>query len=572
MATRPRNESGHAVTHPRAEAATSRRQFLSLMGLGAAAAGGGTFFTGCGRRAHASGTATSAAEVSAVLPRYRPMVLLEPDIPGEGPIPNGYLRYPAQLVRVIHDKPGKSGRSIKTLSAAWGPIPPGLGRNSYLDAVNAQLGIAVNPSVLDGGTYADKLSAVLGARDVPDLLSAPSWEIDKIPRFAQAVKALFADLTEYLKGDAVDAYPLLATLPTAAWQYSVWGGRLAAVPYPTTGPFPWALFYRKDLTDRAGTTAPTSIDELYEFGKKMTDRGRGVWAFGNVFFMMQMFFKCPSCKTGWRKKRGGGLEFKYEIPEYRQAVEFTRRLYREGLVHPDLVANRQADAKQLFNAGRMIACEDGLGAWRGMQSEQAKVTPGYNIQPVAIFSAVGGEPLAWGSSAPIFYTFVKKGLGKERTEELLRVLDWCAAPFGSSEYELSLFGVEGKHFTRADDGSPVPTDLGRNELGGNPPYTLLGGRVPVEFGTADVPNYVRDLLAYTRTACRYIERDLFEGIKVELPASYSKILVSTEDKLSDIVRGHRPLGDLDSIVREWRATGGDECRAFLEKTLTANGR
>ncbi len=371
--------------------------------------------------------------------------------------------------------------------------------------------MSVNPSLQDGNGYADKLSAILGARDVPDLLSAPAWEIDKIPRFSQAVKALFADLTPYLKGDGVDAYPMLATLPTVAWQYAVWGGRIAAIPFPSDGPFPWALFYRKDLTDRAGLAAPTTIDGLLEFGRRMTDPSKGVWAFGNVFDMVQMFFKCPHVKGGWRKKPGGGLAYKYEIPEYRQALEFTARLYKEGLVHPDLVASTGGDAAQLFNAGKIIAYEDGMGAWRGSQSEQGKVTPGYNMQPVAIFSAVGGEPLAWGGADPIFYTFVKKGLGQERTEELLRVLDWCAAPFGSMEYELNLYGVEGRHFTRGADGSPVPTDLGRKELAAQ--YTLLGGRVPAVVGAADVPHFVQDLLGYLRATVRYLEPDLFAGIK-----------------------------------------------------------
>ena len=540
------------------------------MGLSAAAAVGGNVAAGCGRHSGSQGAATNADEVSAVLPKYTPMELLKPDIPGEGAIPNGYLRYPSRLVQATSGRPGSSGQIVKTMSAYWGPTPPGLGRNSFLDAINDQLGVTINPSVQDGNGYADKLSAILGARDVPDLLSAPAWEIDKIPRFSQAVKALFADLTPFLKGDAIDSYPMLGTLPTAAWQYAVWGGRVAAIPFPPDGPFPWALFYRKDLTDHAGVATPATIDGLYDFGKRMTNPSRGVWAFGNVFDMVQMFFKCPHGKGGWRKKSGGGLEFKYEIPEYRQALEFTARLYKEGLVHPDIVASKGGDAAQLFNAGKMIAYEDGLGAWRGTQSEQAKVTPGYNMQPMPIFSAVGGEPLAWGGTEPIFYTFVKKGLGQGRTEGLLRVLNWCAAPFGCKEYELGAYGVEGKHFTRAADGSPVPTDLGRREIAGQ--YTSLGGRVPAVVGTADVPNFVQDLLGYLRATIQYLEPDLFTGIKLELPANYSRLLVTTEDKINDVLRGRRPLGDLDPIVKEWRTTGGDEGRAFLEKTLASNGR
>jgi putative aldouronate transport system substrate-binding protein len=543
------------------------------MGLGTAAAVGGSgLLSGCGKRASAQGAATNADAILAIVPKYLPIELAKPDMPGEGPIPNGYLRYPTPLVRAITDKPGTSGRVIRAMSPSWGPIAPGLGRNSFVDAVNAELGVPVNPSVQDGNSYADKLSAILAARDIPDLLSAPSWEVDKIPRFSQAVKALFADLTDDLRGDSITAYPMLASLPTTAWQYSVWGGRLAAVPFPKSGPFPWMLFYRKDLTDQAGVEAPKTIDEFYAFGKKMTNAGKGVWAFGNIFEMVQMFFRCPNCKTGWRKSAGGGLEHKYEIPEYRQSLEFSARLYKEGMIHPDIVASKGGDAKQLFNAGKMIAWRDGPGAWRGMQSEQARVTPGYNIQPVPLFSAVGGEPVAWGDLEPVFYTFIKKGLGKERTQEILRVLNWCAAPFGSQECELNQYGVEGKHFTRAADGSPIPTDLGHKEIDAVPQYNALGGRAPVEFATADVPNYVPQLLAYTRTTIGYLERDLFKGIKVELPANYSKLIENTEDKISDILRGRRPLGDLSQIVSDWRKTGGDEGRAFLEKTLAANGR
>jgi putative aldouronate transport system substrate-binding protein len=565
--SRSRTLPDRFVTSPRGRKPShSRREFINAAVAGAAVA----LVGGCRTRKRSAGASATAEQVRDVLPVRQPLVLIEPDVPSEGEIPAGFLRYPSRLVRVITEKPGRSSEPIRSMSPAWGPTPPGRGRNSFLDAVNAELGVPVAPSVQDGNTFAAKLSAVLGARDVPDLLSAPSWEIAKIPRFSQAVSALFADLTEHLRGASVLAYPMLATLPTAAWQHSVWSGRLAAVPYPTDGPFPWALFYRKDLCDRAGIEAPKSIDELYRFGVRMTDPSRGVWAFGNVFQMLQMIFKCPGSGGGWRRKLGGGLEHKFELPEFGQALEFTARLYREGLVHPDIVASSGSDQKQLFNAGKLIACQDGLGMWRGTQSEQQRITPGFNVQPVPLFSAVGGDPLAWVGQEPIFYTFVKKGLGHERTRELLRVLDWCAAPFGSVEHELNQYGVEGQHFTRSSDGSPLATELGRRELADQ--FRLLGGRVPSLVGTADVPHFVSDLLGYSRATYAYREPNPFSGIKLELPATFSRGIVSTEDKLNDIVRGHRPLADLTRIVDEWRLAGGDDARAFLEKVLSDNGR
>jgi putative aldouronate transport system substrate-binding protein len=507
-----------------------------------------------------------------LLPSHKPLVLLPPDLPGDGPIPDGYLRYPARLVKVVSDKPGRgsAGPPVKSMTAVWGPTPPGLGRNSFVAAVNRELGLTMAPSTQDGLTFANKLSAMLGARDIPELLSVPSWEVDKIPRFSQAVKALFADLTEYLQGDRVNTYPLLATLPTPAWQFSVWGGRLAAVPFPSDLPFPWALFYRKDLCDQAGIEAPRTIDEFYRFGKKLTNPGKGVWAFGEVFQMLQMFFKCPGSMGGWRKTRGGGLEFKYETAAFRDALEFTTRLNREGMIHPEVIATNGNDASQLFNSGKLIAHQNGMGAFRPTVGEQRKITRGFDMQPMPVFSAEGGEPLVWAAERPIFYPFLRRDLGKARTEELLRVLDWCAAPFGSQEFELNRYGVEGSHFTRAPDGSPVQTDLGRKELAEQ--FQLLGGRVPVQLESADAPGVVNDTLRYARHALRYREPDLFQGIKLELPANYAKLLVGTEEKITDIVRGRRPVSDLAQIVSEWRRAGGDEGREFMEKVLSDNGR
>ena len=428
----------------------------------------------------------------------------------------------------------------------------------------------VNPSVQDGNTYANKLSAILGARDVPDVLSTPYWEVDKIPRFSDAVKALFTDLTPYLQGESVKRFPRLATLPTSAWQYCAWGNRLMAIPFPTSGPFPWAMFYRKDITDKLGIEPPKTIDELYRFGKKLTNPNKNVWAFGDTFEMIQMYFKVPSLETGWRKKPGGGLEFKYETQEYKQALEFTARLYKEGLVHPELVASRGADSNQLLKSGHILMLRDGMGMWLATQREQQKIDPDFNIQPLPVFSAVGGDPFVWANEKPVFYTFIRKGLSKDRIKEILGVLDWCAAPFGSYEYELNQWGIEGKHFTRAPDHSPIQSDLGREEIADQ--FRMIGGRAPVTVGTSEVPNYVPDSRAYSEDAVQYLEKNVFSGIKLEYPPTYSKLIIATEDKLTDVVRGRRPLSDLEGIVNEWRRSGGDVGRAFFEKALEANGR
>lgn len=550
---------------------TSRRAFLRLVGYSVTAAAGAGLLGGCGDKAAEGGATQKLDALAGVLPEAGPPPagIPRPDIISTRPVADGYTRFPGALVDAVAQQPGAGGKPVSAMTPAWGPAPPSGADNSYLTAINAKLGTPVEFSVQDGNTYAEKLGAILGARDVPDLLCVPGWEVAKLARFGDAVQALFEDLTPFLQGTAVKTYPMLATLPAGAWRNACWNGRLMAVPNPTDNPFPFVLFYRKDLLGKAGVGPPASIEELHATGKAVTDERKGVWAFDNIFAMVQMFHKAPGSKDGWRLRSDGTPEFKYETQEFRQAAEFMAKLYTEGLVHPDVVASRGADAKQLLQSGKILFKQDGMGMWQPMQAEQQNVTPGFDVAPVPLFAAAGGSPLAWGDDEPISYTFVKKGLGKERVEEILRVVNWCSAPFGTNEYNLREFGVEGKQHTRGPDG-PVKTDLGFKEIQNQ--YFFISGRSPVVQPTPQTPKYVTDMLAYANASVTNIEKDPWDGLKFEMPAKYKAGLVPSDDQINDILRGRRPMSELDAVVKEWRANGGDEAREMLGKALADAGR
>ncbi|MEV6817077.1 sugar ABC transporter substrate-binding protein, partial [Micromonospora sp. NPDC051296] len=268
-------------------------------------------------------------------------------------------------------------------------------------------------------------------------------------------------------------------------------------------------------------------------------------------------------------KSDGTPEFKYETPEFRQALEVMAKIYQDGLVHPDLVASKGADSVQLFaKNGAIVFKQAGFGFWQGAQAEHQKVNAKLNIQPVPIFSATGGDPLVWGDDEPISYTFVKKGVGKERVEELLRIMNWCSAPLGSQEAQLRDFGVEGQHHTRTPNG-PAKTDLAWKEIANQ--YFFISGRNPTVGPFPDTPNFVRDALGYSNEMVKYLEKDPWDGVKLEMPAAYKANQVPTEDKFTDVLRGRRPLSDVDAIVQEWKASGGEEARRLLADSLPKAG-
>jgi putative aldouronate transport system substrate-binding protein len=129
--------------------------------------------------------------------------------------------------------------------------------------------------------------------------------------------------------------------------------------------------------------------------------------------------------------------------------------------------------------------------------------------------------------------------------------------------------VEGKHHTMTPAG-PVKTDLAFKEIVNQ--YFFISGRNPTVGPSPDTPNYVQEALAYSNEMVKYLEADPWDGLKLERPAKYKASQVPTEDKFTDVLRGRRPMSDVDSILTQWKAEGGEEMRALLAKSLSDAGR
>ncbi|WBQ03658.1 extracellular solute-binding protein [Kribbella sp. CA-293567] len=547
---------------------TNRRTFLSLLGAGAAVTAGGVTLSGCSSGDSGSsvnGRAETEDKLGGLLPKYIAYDGVKPDLPGENGGAPGFTKYPATLQRAVPDKPVKSGKEVTAMTPLWAPLPPGLGSNTYFDANNERIGAPVRFNILSGNDYGDKLGPLLASGNVPDLLCVPGWNISGLTRFGQAADKLFEDLTPYLAGDKVAAYPLLANLPTRAWAYGVWNSQLKAVPFPSTG-FPWALFYRKDIFDQVGAAPPKTADELLALGKQLTDARANRWAFGGITDEIQRAFGVPS---GWRKDSSGKLVHKVETPEFEEAIAFVRKVFQNGYVHPTVVGNKATDEKPLFEGGQLVIRQDGLGAWPESLQRQSSINPKFDMQPIAPFAHDGGTPITWGGDPAGIFTFVKKGLGKDRIAELLGVLNYTAAPFGTEENQLYSYGVEGKHYTRQSSGAPKLTALGQKEVATT--YTFLGGR-PEAITQSEYPGYVEAMNAWGNNAAKLREPNLFEGIRVEQPSKMAALAQPFDDKLQDIYRGRRPVSELKVAVKEWQTNGGNEGRDFYAKVLSDNGR
>ncbi|MEU5718680.1 extracellular solute-binding protein [Streptomyces sp. NPDC020403] len=552
------------MTPNSSSAAPSRRSFLASGAFAAVAvAGGAPLLAACGGSGSGSagkeGTTTGKA-LKKVLPSYVPSNLVQPDVPGVNGSSPGFTKLPDPLVASVKSAPGK-GSSFRVMTPLWGTVPKK--DNPYYTAVNKAVGAKLSFDPQDGNTYQDKIGAVLAGSDLPDVMTIPGWNMQG--QIRNAITARFADLGPYLAGDAVKKYPNLANIPTGAWQYSVFGGKLRGLPMPNPV-IGNAFFYRKDLIGSGAL--PASAEDLLAFGKEYTAPKSKVWAFDDLWTCIQKVFGLlPDAPHYW-KLEGGKLVHKIETQEYREALAFARKLHEGGYIHPDAEANKDADSKIRFTSGHVLMYNDGTGGWKGMVTEQAVANPKFDMQALDFFAADGGKPVLWQDDPAGIFTFINKNLPKEKIEEFLGIADFAAAPYGTEEFMLTNYGVQGAHY-KVEGGVPTFTPKGIEEA--QPATLLYIASPPHTIAFPDEPQLVKDYAGWMARQAPHVRKPLFFGMQVVEPQRYASLYTPFDDLQKDIRRGRKKVSDVDAAVTTWKNSGGDQLRDWYQELLDKNG-
>lgn len=539
----------NSIRRPGPPVGPSRRTFLAVAG-GLTATG----LAGC-----VSGDPTALAEanfpadVSALLPDYVALDAVPPDIEGENGSTPGYTTYPTDRPRTVDGVAG-TGMALTLMVPSWSAVRSNLS-NSFTQALDGALGSTLRYQMTTGNDYRDKQAAVFASPDnVADWVSVFGW--NPPPQFDLAAESLFEDLTPWLAGDAVTRWPNLANLPTAAWQFGIFRGALYGIPVQGETVTD-ALYYRSDIFDELGLEPPQTAEQLLEVARALTDADNGRWACNDLSIAVpNLMYGVP---PDWRVQ-DGALQYRWETEEYRESLALQRQLFAEGLAHPDAVAGA-GDAKQRFTSGAVALHYDGVGAWGEMAVTLAE--GGGSIAPLSGLSAGGREPMRYRGSAANFFSFLRKA-EPDRIEELLNVANFLAAPFGSAEWEMVNFGVEGVHFDRDENGIPVPTEALVEEHPGVLSTLVTGPLAKYDFGN---PDFVPAYCAWTAAEAALAVEGPFFGYQVIRPPEFTALDQPLYDLEADIIRSRRDLSDLDTEVDVWRRAGGDRMREYFGSVL-----
>lgn len=543
----------------------SRRTVLRSVAAGGAAAAVPGLLTACSTSSGDSNVSNAGKEL-APWPAYRAAAGPKPDLaPTDAGVQAGYTSYPADLVKSVARTPG-DGSTVKVMSVSFGTPPKPASANRFWAAVEKALGVRIEYTIVSQADYQKKMATVMAADadTLPDIINLFSGFV--LPREAEFVQRRAEDLTPFLSGEAITDYPNLAGIPTHAWRdMGRIGGRLYGIPLER--PLPGStLWLNQGMFADAGMKEGWTSDDFAAVAKRATSgRTYALGAANGSLFGNAVHSAAHNAPQNWAVTKDGTFLPACADERYKASIAFQARLRKDGCYHPDATSISQIDLTTLYYNGTVGSMQDGFGAYLPKYRE----APDGMTPAAALPYSVGGEPGGIVAARRSFgYTVLKKAK-KERIELLLRVLDHLAAPFGSQEWELVHYGVEGTHFTRGKDGSPEPTRLGETENNTNLPLKYLAEGPQVLF-VPGRPDAVRALHTWQRKVVPHAVRDASFGLQSRTRNSQGTTLKALlDDTVTGIVAGRLPLTEWDAAVKTWRSRGGDRMAEEFAKDHAA---
>jgi putative aldouronate transport system substrate-binding protein len=280
---------------------------------------------------------------------------------------------------------------------------------------------------------------------------------------------------------------------------------------------------------------------------------------------MLMVFGVPN---NWTLDSSGKLIKDYETEQYRAAVGYARDLWAAGVFHPDSRTLTGTTLSTALRGGQAVVASHSFGALIAQWSLLASENPAARLRVIHPFSADGKtKPIYHTGPSNFGISLIKKG-SDDRVKLLLRVLNYIASPFGSQEYTLLNYGLEGVHYNRDANGVPALTEKGRAEVLST--WKYITNNPQVLFSPDRSQDYATNIQADEKAMADVAIADPTLGYFSATYSGQQALLDQAfNDGINDVVVGRSPLSDIDGLVSAWRNNGGDKSRAEYQEAIAA---
>lgn len=552
---------------------TFRPSRRAAFGIGATAFAV-TSLAACSSGGGGGGGTSGFEEQELQLPTY-----VEPPVP-EGGIASEVEGMPMiftaplkEYFKSVEEVPG-SGSEVKTFQVLWAAPPRPREQNDYWQELENRLNVTFNPTLTASDGYNDKLSTTVASGDIPDL----SFIQDNDPIGQRALQdGAFADLSEVLAGDNILQWPNLANVASNAWQVSSKNGHIYGVPnenpYLTNFPIIRADLMRMAGHDSMGTTADEWLQVMTDIGALKQAHGKQIWGMAGINGTAQAMFEWMfRAGTTWQVDDAGKVINVLQTEAFEKVMEFENKLWEAGVIHPDGIGG---DLPDMFTPGQIALSVDSFSGFFGnpIIGQVVEATPEAELEFFVPPAFDGGDLVIqrddgyWG----IVAISAAAAEDEERMHELLNILNYWRAPFGSEENLFITTGTEGVNYEFGPDNEITP--LGNEQadsdrlalqwLGAfaSPTYSIPGS----------LTDYVDNFKSTMETLISATVPNPIAGIVAPSAASLNAKLDSLNtDYRNGFITGRRPLSEMQAYRDAWLQGGGqtlcDEYTEALDKT------
>ena len=180
----------------------------------------------------------------------------------------------------------------------------------------------------------------------------------------------------------------------------------------------------------------------------------------------------------------------------------------------------------------------------------------------------GAKPGMQRAKGAWAYTALRKTT-PDRIKLILRMLNYLASPFGTKEYELTHFGVEGTHFERNATGDPIPTPLGLVESNVNLPLKYLCDAPQVLYLPGHPDDVKRNRAWQQKVAPMLVPNPRF-GLQSQTGNRVGAAIDQLRtDTIGSVIAGRKPMSAWDDTVKKMRGQGLDTIAEEYAKAYAA---
>lgn len=478
---------------------------------------------------------------------------------GEGPTPAGTAK--GKSVSIVVNRLGMN-------------FPAGTDENNnpYLSFIEDRTGLDLNVIAPPEEVYEEKVNLTMSSGNLPDVVHIfkPLW----FDHYLQQDALLPLD-------DWLDKYgtDLKRKIPQEAWDRVRFNGKIYAIPSLNEVPGIELMYVRKDWLDKVGRKAPVTLDEYYDVIKAFTledpdGNGKndtyGLTLGENLIRSAPFFGAFGTQLDSWILK-DGRLQYGSVMPETKEALAFLAKLYKEKLLDPEFVLNRNTSLVQKIENGQVGLYSATWYDTRGPIASNKAKFPQAEWMPLDYPTGPRGQKGVYDKDLIRGYNVIPRGASNP--EGAVRYLEFLASDEG---YKTLKLGFENQIWSMQN--GKMVTDFAQHDK------HLYRGiyQSMVDVLDPELNKQRLDSLGdfHLYENLKIIEQNLikneFYGSPTPAMGRLSGQLPNLQEAFARIIMGVEPLAAFDRYVEEWKANGGalitEEVNAWYkakEKTAAA---